>query len=97
MVLTSSRRYHHGMHDTGKVFFSFFWCKVVCALRSQRNGDCFTAYLKGLRTQMTGLKAQQLGAYLLANSGQKAQSEGVEEKAVKQKQRQEVILQTQTP
>lgn len=57
MVLTSSRRYHHGMHDTGKVFFSFFWWKVVCALRSQRNGDCFSL-LEGFknpddRTQST--------------------------------------------
>lgn len=54
-----------------------------------------SACLEGLRTQMTGLKAQQLGAYLLANSGQKAQGEGMEEKAIKQ--RQEIIFQRQIP
>lgn len=53
--------------------------------------------LKGLRTQMTGIKSQQLGASLLAISGQKAHDEGIEDKIIKRKQRQEVIFRTDFP
>lgn len=59
--------------------------------------EIVSAYSKGLRTRMTGLETQLLGAHLLAISGLKAQDEGMEEKTIKQKQRQEVIFQTQIP
>lgn len=57
--------------------------------------------MKGLGTQMTGLKTQKLGEYILANSVQKnprLMGQKIKKKKKQtQKQKQEAVLHTDTP